>query len=230
MNGCIGCNRCIEAALRKDGKIYYTEDSIKNCPRHLLRICGEDMESGELCERLLKNKRLLVNGGITFSGGEPFVQSDFMLACLKQLKGQLHTAIQTCGYCNNSIFKEALKLADYFLFDLKLAEEAEHQKYTGVSNQRILENFRMLAASDKEFVVRIPLIPSVTDTKENILGIIEILKTCGVSYVELMPYNKLAGGKYKLLGRSYQPDFDDKKEVCLPVDLLTENNIAFRIL
>lgn len=229
-NGCIECNNCIKSAQTKNGRLYFTEKSIKNCPMGLLRVCGEETDSKALCEQILKNQKLLQNGGVTFSGGEPFMQSEFLFDCLRELKGKIHTAIQTSGYCDEGVLDKAIALADYFLFDLKLINDGMHQKYTGVSNRKILRNFSVLAKSCKDFVVRIPLIPSVTDTAENIAGIVKILKDNRVSYVELLPYNKMAGGKYKMLGREYIPDFDEQQAVNIPKDIFDTNNIDFKIL
>lgn len=229
-NGCIECHNCINSAKTENGRLYFTTESIQKCPMGLLRVCGEKIDSTALCEKLLKNQKLLQNGGVTFSGGEPFVQSTFLLECLDVLHGQLHTAIQTCGYCDAELFDKAITKADYFLFDLKLIDDDMHQKYTGVSNRKILRNFSVLARSGKAFVVRIPLIPSVTDTVENITGIIKLLKENGVNYVELLPYNKMAGGKYKMLGRRYTPLFDEQQSVNINEDLFAQSNIDFKVL
>ena len=173
---------------------------------------------------------MLIDGGVTFSGGEPLSQSEFLFECLKLLKGKIHTAIQTSGFCEQSVFEKALELADYFLFDLKLADDVQHIKYTGVSNRQIHKNFALLAKSGKDFVVRVPLIPSVTDTTENILAIVKILEENNVKYLELLPYNKMAGGKYKMLCREYEPHFDEQAEVKIPTEILRKYSIEFKIL
>ena len=229
-NGCINCNNCINVADIVDGKIVFTDDSIKNCPMGLLRYSGENISSEQLCEKLLKNQNMLQSGGVTFSGGEPLAQSDFLLDCLTKLKGKIHTAIQTSGYCDTQTFKKVVGMADCFLFDLKLADDRLHRKYTGVSNAVILNNFSFLASSRREFVVRIPLIPTVTDSDENICGIVNLLKQNGVNYVELLPYNQMAGAKYKMLCREYRPDFDERVAVKVPERILRKNNVAFKIL
>ena len=230
-NGCIGCGNCIKTSQLYNGKIILTEESIKKCPMNLIRVCGDKMTEEELCNKLLKNERILRNGGgITFSGGEPFVQSEFMFECLKILKGRLHTAIQTCGYCSSEKFEKALNLANYFLYDLKLIDEEKHIRYTGVSNRGILENFRLLSKSGVEFVVRTPLIPGVTDTEENLTAIARILSENGVKHIDLMPYNKMAGGKYKLVMREYTPDFDASKEVYTRNEIFDRYNIETNIM
>lgn len=131
-NGCIGCNHCFEYACEENGRLYFTEKSIKNCPMGLLRFCGELYESEVLCQKLLKNKNILNNGGgVTFSGGEPLMQYEFVFECVGKLKDKLHTAIQTSGYCDEEIFKQAVSLADFFLFDLKIIDDSLHKKYVG---------------------------------------------------------------------------------------------------
>ena len=135
---------------------------------------------------------------MTFSGGEPLFQSEFLCRCLDLLDGKLHRAVQTSGFASEEIFEKVLEKADFFLFDLKLADSEKHKKYTGVPNEVILKNFEKLCKSNKAFTVRIPLIPSVTDTAENIRGLCDIMKKNGVTYAELLPYNKMAGGKYKM--------------------------------
>lgn len=230
-NGCIGCGSCLKAVGKNNGEIVLTEESIKKCPQGLIRYCGEKISDEALCERLLKNKCILEDGGgVTFSGGEPLLQSEFVFACINRLKGKLHTAIQTSGYCDKKTFAGALSIADYFLYDLKIINEDKHKKYTGVSNKKILENFTELAKSGKAFVVRIPLIPQVTDTKENFLDIARLLKETGIKYAELLPYNNMAGGKYKLLMREYRPDFDEKKTVEYGKEIFEKFNIKTKIM
>ncbi len=229
-NGCIDCKACIRAAVRAGEGLRFTEESIQKCPMHLLRTCGEVISSADLVARVLKNERLLKDGGITFSGGEPLAQSEFVMECMELLKGRLHTAIQTSGYCPEETFLRILKKADYFLYDLKLADPTLHKRYTGVSNECIQRNLKSLAHSGKAFVLRIPLIPGVTDTEENISGIAEILVKNHISYAELLPYNKMAGGKYAMLMRKYVPGFDETIPVKYRSDLFEKYNIQIKIL
>ena len=229
-NGCVGCGACFENAVQENGKTVFMERSIKKCPMKLLRYCGKMTESTELCSKLLANREFLSDGGVTFSGGEPFFQSGFLFECLEQLKGKMHTAIQTSGFCESAVFARATELADHFLFDLKLFDEAQHIKYTGVSNRLILENFRFLAKSGKDLTVRIPLIPGVTDTYENIDGLCRLMSESGIYYAELMPYNKMAGGKYKLLGKTYSPSFDETLTPDIQADIFEKYCIKILVL
>ncbi len=229
-NGCVGCGNCIAASEITNGKRYYTEKSIKSCPNNLLRYCAEEMSAEALCERLGKNLAILnaSGGGVTFSGGEPTSSSEFLLECLSILEGRTNRAVQTCGFCQPKIFEQVLANCDYMLFDIKLVDDAMHQKYTGVSNELILENFRTLAASGKAFVIRTPLIPSVSDTEENIEAIAALLEQSGVKYIELLPYNKMAGSKYRLVGREYEPSFDANVPVSIRTDIFNEYGIEAR--
>ena len=96
-NGCTNCGNCTKFAFCKNGEISYTEDSIANCPMHLLRISGENMTPAQLFERVIKNAPLLAEGGITFSGGEPLAHPEFLAECMSLFKGKLHITLQTSG-------------------------------------------------------------------------------------------------------------------------------------
>ncbi len=226
-NGCIECGACEARAVEKDGKLSFTDSSMNACPRGLLRHCATEYTPEELCEKLQKNFSILSasGGGVTFSGGEPTASPEFLLECLSLLEGKIHRAVQTCGFCSPEIFADVLANCDYMLFDIKLTDDEKHKKYTGVSNEIILQNFRTLAASGKEFVIRVPLIPTVNDTEENIRQTAELLRDNGIDYVELLPYNKMAGAKYRLAGRNYVPSFDEST----PVQLRTELFAAYGI-
>lgn len=202
-NGCIGCGTCTATGM--------TEASIPLCPQHLLRLCGEDITPQALADRLADKFWMLrsAGGGITFSGGEPLSQSDFLLACLQLLEGRTHRAVQTSGFAANKVFKQVIANCDYMLFDLKLMDSALHRRYTGVDNALILENYRALAASGLPFITRIPLIPGVNDTAENLTATAEFMSSLGVNKIELLPYNRAAGAKYKAAGRCYQVDFEE---------------------
>ena len=229
-NGCTKCGECIKRASVIDGKRVFSEESIKNCPNNLLRYCAVEYTPESLCKKLEKNFRILNagGGGVTFSGGEPTSNSEFLLDCLKLLEGKTNRAVQTCGYCSPELFSKVLDNCDYMLFDVKLIDDGEHKKYTGVSNENILKNFKTLVSSKKDFVIRTPLIPTVTDTEKNIRGIAELLSLHGVKYIELLPYNKFAGSKYQLDGRVYAPSFDENVPVALRHEIFAEYGIVSR--
>lgn len=227
-NGCLRCGKCLERAARDgSGALHLTAASVEACPRSLVRRCGEDYEVEALCERIMANAAILnaTGGGVTFSGGEPFLQSEFLFACLSALKGRVHTAIQTCGYADAATFAKGLLLCDYVLYDLKLMDGAMHRQFCGADNTRILENYRTLAASGVPFVTRIPLIPGVTDTAENLCAIAAFVQGQGVDYVELLPYNRMAGSKYTGLLRPFEPGFDEDRPVELHLEIFEKHGI-----
>ena len=211
-NGCLGCGRCVAKGEELTGERKLVPESISVCPRNLLRMCATDYTPEELCAKLMKNSRLLADGGITFSGGEPLTQYAFVSECLDLLEGKLNRAIQTCGFCDERLFEAILSKCDYVLYDLKLIDDAEHIKYTAQSNEKILRNFVTLCKRDVPHVIRMPLIPGVTDTVENITAAAKLMQENGQDYIELLPYNKLTGSKYPLAGQSYQPNFNEKLE------------------
>ncbi len=155
-------------------------------------------------------------GGITISGGEPLMQPEFLLELLKQCKAkEIHTAVDTSGYASKETFNKISDYVDLFLFDLKIMDENEHLKYTGVSNKLILENLLYLTQKSKNVRIRIPLIPGITDTKKNLNQIIEFISPLkSISGVDLLPYNELSENKYKkrskrfdLINLKTQPEF-----------------------
>ncbi|NLD87012.1 MAG: radical SAM protein, partial [Clostridiales bacterium] len=184
---------------------------VHSCPNGCLSIAGETVSSDDLAERLRENKDFLTmtGGGITISGGEPLIQHEFIVSLCRELKG-IHLALQTGGYASKEVYKDVVGRFDYIMQDIKLADEEEHIKYTGVSNIPILENIEYLMKSGKEYVFRVPLIPGITDTDNNLKSIARIV---GNSKVELLPYNTLAGAKYAMLGMNYTLENEGNRDI-----------------
>ncbi len=223
-NGCIGCGTCERTGM--------TEESIPLCPMHLLRKCGEEHTPESLVEKLKPNLDMvaLMGGGITFSGGEPLSQHRFLTECLRLLEGRTHRALQTSGYAEPPVFEEVLPHLEYVLFDLKLMDEERHRHYTGVSNRNILQNYRLLARSGVPFITRIPVIPGVNDSEENYHATCRFMRQNGATRIELLPYNKAAGAKYRSTGRSYEVDFDPEAEPCFHEELFRKYDIEVNVL
>ena len=205
-SGCAGCGACLEA-----GGGALSEKSIPACPNRLLRLSGEAYTPARLVQKLEPLLPLLggAGGGVTFSGGEPLAHPDFLYVCLRLLEGKAHRAVQTCGFCGEKDFRRIAAVTDLFLYDLKLIDPLLHRKYTGCDNAPILKNYLSLCRGEKPFITRIPLIPGVTDTLENLTSAARLLRENGVKTVELLPYNQLAGSKYAAVGRRYAPGFDE---------------------
>jgi pyruvate formate lyase activating enzyme len=148
------------------------------------------------------------NGGITFSGGEPMLQSDFLLDALKACKTNgYHTAIDTSGYASSESFKSIIPYTDLFLFDIKHLAEVKHFESTGVSNTGILENYRLLLESGKDMMVRIPVIPGFNDDHdhlEKLRSFIILTKTDSLKRINLLPFHKTGSSKYKRSNMPYR--------------------------
>lgn len=138
-------------------------------------------------------------------------QPEFLLELINELK-PVHVAIETSGHAPEEIFRKVVDSVDLILMDIKHTDSEIHKKYTGQDNTLILKNLQYLIASGKKFYIRIPLIPGVNDTKENMENTAELLKAAkGLERVELLPYHKTAGAKYSMVGKEYKPVFDVEK-------------------
>ena len=174
---------------------------IKVCPENCLEIVGREVDAAVLAQELEQTALVLGNsfGGFTFSGGEPLAQPDFLLEVVNCLPGY-HFCIQTSGYADSDVFAGVLEKMDYIFMDIKLADDTLHRKFTGVSNEKILNNLKILKDSGKDCCIRTPLIPGITDSPGNIEAVKALI---GDLKHELLDYNPFAEAKYKMLGASY---------------------------
>lgn len=197
---CSLCGRCYVPCTHPECQPF--KRCIHACVNGCLTVAGEVIASEDLAFRLLKQADLLkmMNGGVTISGGEPMLQADFVCELTEALGNRVHKAIQTSGYARPEVYRRVISGFDYVMQDIKLADRELHRQYTGVDNARILENIAWLKESGKEFVFRVPLIPGITDTEENLRAIAELAGDCRT---ELMPYNEFAGAKYSMVGMEY---------------------------
>ncbi|MBR1392468.1 MAG: glycyl-radical enzyme activating protein [Ruminococcus sp.] len=183
------------------------------CPCGALGVYGKEMTVGEIIDRVEAESVFYGDsGGLTLSGGEPFMQGKFALELLREAKRRhIHTAAETCGMCSSDVLRQAAELLDYIMFDVKLLDEERHRRYTGCSNRQILDNLEMLFADFPKLHKRIrtPVIPTVNDNEEDIRAIIEFLSGRENCSYELLPYHRFGVGKYRLLGREYA-DFPEK--------------------
>ena len=175
------------------------------------RLAGREYAASELATLLNQQAALLRanEGGVTFSGGEPLFQAGF-LAEVIDLLDDTHVLLDTCGHASAADFLLVLARTDLVYYDLKLIDRPAHLHYTGVDNDLILENLQLLGESGKPFVIRVPLVPGVTDTDENLAGIAKALENMpGLVEVDLLPYNRAAGSKYRYAGMEFKPDYDE---------------------
>ena len=178
------------------------------------RVSGQAFTSTELAARLNSQAELLRGeGGVTFSGGEPLAQAAFVAEVIDQLD-DLHVVLDTSGYAEEPDFFAVASRADLVYFDVKLVDPEQHRRHTGASNERIHRNLRVLSGLGVPFVIRVPLIPGVTDTEANLSGIARLVAGMpGLRRVDLLPYNRAAGAKYAACGLKFQPTYDESRPV-----------------
>ena len=228
---CLHCNACRNVCPHTSS-CNACGACIPVCPLNLRHIVGEEIESDVLVKRLMKDSDYYrrYGGGVTFSGGEPLLQGEFLLEVLEKLP-RMHTAIETSGFCDASLFKDVVGALDFIYMDMKLMDSSRHKKYCGVDNKVILENARFLCGSDKPFVIRIPVIPGVNDSEENYRATAKFLKGAkNLKRVELLHYNSAAGAKYSMIGKSYRPDFDPERVAMIDQRPFTEEGIRSVVL
>ncbi|MBQ8882636.1 MAG: glycyl-radical enzyme activating protein [Clostridia bacterium] len=231
-NGCSGCGACVKRAKSENGAMVLTEESAKACPNSLVKICGVEYTSESLYKKLAPTLPFLNlnGGGITFSGGEPLYNPEFLLEILTLLSGKTNRAIQTTGYCDSATFTKILSECDYVLYDLKIMDSKLHERYCGVDNELILANYKILSKSGVPFITRVPLIPTINDTVENLTATAKFLRECGVNKIELLPYNKMAGSKYSSILRRYEVDFDETAQPNPRIEIFENYGITVRVL
>ena len=212
---CTACGRCLPgcpARKIEDGKIVIDRSACTlcgNCTRACLNeaceIMGREATVGEVMTDVLKDKIFYdrSGGGITLSGGEPSYQPEFSLELLERSKeAGIGIAVETCGAGPRPFFEKAADLGTTFLFDLKCMDPERHKKFTGADNRRILDTLGYLFSPGADVILRMPLIPGVNDTDEDIDALASYLKENEgrYRYAEIMPYHSLGVGKTKKLG------------------------------
>jgi pyruvate formate lyase activating enzyme len=173
-----------------------------------LRWSGEEKSAEEVAMAIEADEVVYrtSGGGVTFSGGEPLEQAEFVyeIASICRRKG-IHTAIETSGYAEQGKIAALIPLIDLWLFDVKHPDNEKHRYYTGVDNEPIIANLRYLSRLGVPVVVRIPFIGGVNADQETVAETIELLRSIGgVREVHLLPYHELGVGKYGQLGRTYR--------------------------
>lgn len=221
-NKCIKCGACVEACTTGaidfggegepfikilDSSCEKCESSVAACPTKALSYDSHMMSVEEAVASLLQDRSFYKSsgGGVTISGGDPTFQAEFAKAVLSEIKKEgIHTAIETSMYANPRVFASFFDLVDLFIVDLKLFDASLHATYTGHDNNIILQNFKNLTDHAKEVLVRIPLIPGMTATKENLTAIgAFVLQTSPKTPIELINFNPLAKDKYQVMRKEH---------------------------
>jgi pyruvate formate lyase activating enzyme len=180
---CTGCGKCADI-----------------CPAQAVELAGRRVTASNLVREIERDRVFLEEsgGGVTFSGGEPLSQPDFLSDVLDLCrKKEIPTAVDTCGLAPPGVVERIAMKTDLFLYDLKLMDDRKHVACTGESNRQPLENLRRLAAQARRTIVRIPVVPGVNDDAENIRATAEFLRRLEtIREISLLPYHKLGREKY----------------------------------
>lgn len=224
---CIGCSSCVAAC--PNGAIQLTSDGIKPvegshcvqcgkctevCPTTALELCGRDWTMEELMFEIEKERDIMTDsgGGVTLCGGEPLMHIDDALAVLQELGNRgFHRTVDTTLHLPSEQLRKVVNECELFLVDLKHMDSAIHKKYTGVSNELILDNIRLLASLHKPMWIRIPLIEGVNTDEQNIAASVRFISSLplgeigGGFQVNLLPYHDVGKDKHQRFWSHYNP-------------------------
>lgn len=180
---CTGCGKCCDI-----------------CPPEARELCGRHYTVPQLMEQLHKDEIFFRDGGgVTFSGGEPFMQPEFLFDALDACgRAGYHRALDTCGFVGRQTIVDSVKRADLYLYDLKHMDPELHRKFTGVDNHVILDNLQAISEAGANINIRIPFMPGLNsdDANMNALGSF-VSKLKGIVGVNILPYHSVARGKHE---------------------------------
>ena len=216
---CIHCGKCVEICpkchkIQGNDMMFLHEECIACgkcvdvCPSLALTLCGEDKTAQEIFGEIKKDQHYYraSGGGVTFSGGECLLHSQAVKEIAKMCKDEnIHTAIESAFFVPWENIQNVLPFIDLFFADLKIPDPEKHRKFTGQDNRLIIENITKLSKEHSNIILRIPVIPGVNDSDDDIHAFAEITKKFGngIKAIELLRYNNLAESKYKSVGTEY---------------------------
>jgi pyruvate formate lyase activating enzyme len=178
-------------------------DCVSTCPTGALEIIGRNASAEEVIQEVLRDRVFYENsgGGMTLSGGEPALQPDFSYALLALAREhELHTCLDTCGFCDFEILGRLLPLVDLIYYDIKETDPQRHEEFTGVGNARILENLGRLDAAGAVTQLRCPIVPGLNDRPEHFEALAKLAQgLSGCLGVELLAYHRLGQSKRERL-------------------------------
>jgi pyruvate formate lyase activating enzyme len=215
---CIACGECVRACpnraltlenardsqIKIDRKLCcLSGDCVNVCPTGAIQFTGSKVSVKEIMHEVEKDMLYyeISGGGITLTGGEPLYQPEFSLPILDLCrKKSIHTAVETCLFCERDSIEKIIDYVDMFIVDMKISDRDQHIVYTGKSNEIIRKNIGFLADNKKNILIRIPMVDNITDTEENKSAIRNFISSIdGRIPIEYLSYNPLAGNNYKKL-------------------------------
>jgi glycyl-radical enzyme activating protein len=183
-------------------------DCVDACLSQALQIAGRAYTVDELMRVLVRDQGFWGSrGGVTFSGGEPLFQAEFLLAVLERCRSNyMHTAVETSAHVATDLLMEVLERTEWLFIDLKQMDSAVHRVGTGVGNELILQNIQAVAGAGwgGRLIIRVPIVPGYNDTAANLHAIGAFLARLNLKEVNLLPFHRLGHSKYEGLGLAYE--------------------------
>lgn len=196
---CITCGTCEEV-----------------CYHSAIKIAGKKMSVEEVFKEILKDKIFYEEsgGGVTFSGGEPLLQSKFLMKLAKRCKeAGIHTTLDTSGFSNWENLKDVIKYIDLILYDFKIVDDDKHKKYVGASNKKIIDNLIKIKNENVNIFLRLPIIKGVNDSLDEANEIVQIINGIkNISQINILEYHKMGMEKYPRLGKQYELTGEEKPD------------------
>jgi len=182
-------------------------DCVKACLSEALQIVGRTYTVDELMRILVRDQGFWGSqGGVTFGGGEPLFQAEFLLALLAKCRSNyMHTTVETSAHADIGVLMEVLKRTDVMFIDIKHMDSAAHRSKTGAGNELILQNVEAAASAgwDGRLIIRVPIVPGYNDTVENLRATAAFVARLKLKEVNLLPFHRLGHSKYEQLGLHY---------------------------
>ncbi len=216
-NRCVACYECRRVCPvgsqepeggvlpARDERCRFCGKCIAACPSQARQMAGHETTVPDLLQEILRDRMFYEQsgGGVTFSGGEPLAQPEFLRAILRTCKAQdLHTAVDTCGLASTDDLLAIAPLTDLFLYDVKIMDDSRHRRFTGASNSLILQNLRALSQVHGQIWIRVPVVPGVNDSKDDLQAIAHFVsRLSGIRQVNLLPYHRIGLAKFQRVGR-----------------------------
>lgn len=233
--GCpLRCLWCSNPETQKLENEYYIGGEKNPIDNSYLKVAKE-MTVNEIFKEVMKDEKFyrISNGGVTLSGGEILLNSGFGIKLFELLKEEyINTAIETTGYGKYVDLESLAKLTGTILFDLKHMNSEIHKKYTGVSNDIILENLEKLSKWHKNIIIRYPFIKEVNDDEENITNTAQFIKKLGLKEIDILPYHTMGMEKYRKLKRKYPMKTLEKnteKELSRAIKIIKSYNLNVKL-
>lgn len=227
---CTHCGACEKVCKHKDNCIL-CGDCIPVCRGGLRKIVGTSWNADDLAARLNKDADVFKfsGGGVTFSGGEPLMQWDFVSDVIDRLV-DIHVAVETSGFASDAVFESVMEKCDLVMMDWKVSDPEKHKHYTGVDQAPIRRHAEMLAQGNTPFILRMPIIPGVNDNEEHFATVANMMANAPMlQRIDILPYQRAAGAKYSMVGKDYAPDFDESAAPKYFLECFDARNIPYQV-